>query len=321
MLRVEEPQMKPAIATQPRPAMLLTACYLYTIDTYGYPPSIADGIRALEDLAGMGFRYVELEGVGEEHIRAVHAERARFKEALDRRSMRCINFCPVLRPLVSIDDDARRAAYPVFRLGAETAAYFGAPTVHIATYLPPVEFVGPKPYVGALRYGEKYQVRMTDEFSWQRQWDALVESVRTCADIAADNGLTLILEPRVAEMIPNTDSMLRLMDWVERDNFKANFDCAHLNAQKEILPLSARKLAGRIGGVHFADNDGSDNRHLFPGDGNIDFEGVLRELHRQGFAGSLGIDLGSLPDLGARFRDCAAWLRERCASWGIPLEG
>ncbi|HYE07018.1 MAG TPA: sugar phosphate isomerase/epimerase family protein [Planctomycetota bacterium] len=310
-----------ATAAQPRPAMLLTACYLYTIDTYGYPPSIADGLRAIDDLAAMGFRFIELEGVGEEHIRAVHATRARTRDALERRGMRCVNFCPVLRPLMADDAGERRAAYDVFRLGAETAAFLGAPTVHVASYLPPVEFIGPRPYVGALRFGERYQVRMPDAFSWARQWDAIVESIRACADIAHEHGLTLILEPRVAEMVSGTDAMLRLMDWVERDNFRANFDCAHLNAQKEILPISARKLAGRIAGVHLADNDGTDNRHLFPGDGNIDFEGVLRELHRQGFAGSLGIDLGSLPDLGRRFRDCAAWLRERCAAWGIPLDG
>jgi sugar phosphate isomerase/epimerase len=310
-----------AAATQPQAAMMLTACYIYTIDTYGYPPSIEDGLTALDDMADLGFSFVELEGVGEEHIRAVHANRVRFQEHLDRRQMRCINFCPVLRPLVSLDPAERRAAYEVFRIGAETAAHFRAPTVHIATYLPPVEFIGPRPYVGALRFGEKYQVRMGDSFSWQQQWDALVESVQTCADIAREHGLTLILEPRVAEMIPGTDSMLRLMDWVERPNFKANFDCAHLNAQKEILPLSARKLSGRIGGVHFADNDGTDNRHLFPGDGNIDFAGVLCEIHRQGFRGSLGIDLGSLPNLKQRFRDCADWLRRHCAEWGVPLAG
>ncbi len=62
-----------AAAPMPAPRWLLTACYLYTIDTYGYPPTIDDGIEALADLRALGFRYVELEGVGDEHIRAVHA--------------------------------------------------------------------------------------------------------------------------------------------------------------------------------------------------------------------------------------------------------
>jgi sugar phosphate isomerase/epimerase len=302
-------------------SMLLTSCYLYTIDTYGYPPSLEDGLRALDDQRELGFRYVELEGVGADHIRAMYRERERYGRHLQTLGLKCVNYCPVFRDLVNIDARVREAAYPVFQLGAETAAYFGSPTVHVATYLPPVEFVGPKPYVGKLRFGEHYKVVMPDDFSWDAQWTALVESVRTCADIAARYDLTLIIEPRVAELICSTDSLLRLMDHVQRPNLKANFDCAHLNAQKEILPLSARKLAGRIAGVHLADNDGSDNRHLMPGDGNIDFKGLFKELVRQKFSGSLGIDLGSLPELGARFRDCAHWARSLAKEMAFELQG
>jgi sugar phosphate isomerase/epimerase len=301
--------------------MLLTSCYLYTIDTYGYPPSIDDGLKALEDQRELGFRYVELEGVGAEHIRAMHRERQRFGTQLERLGLSCVNYCPVLRDLVSMDPAVRAAAYPIFELGAETAAGFGSKTVHVATYLPAVEFVGPQPYVGKLRYGEHYRVNMPDDFTWEAQWTALVDSVRTCADIAAAHGLALIIEPRVAELVCSTDSLLRLMDHVQRPNLMANLDCAHLNAQKEILPLSARKLAGRIGGVHLADNDGADNRHLMPGDGNIDFEGLFKELVRQGFDGELGIDLGSLPDLGQRFRECAQWARAFARRTGFTLRG
>jgi sugar phosphate isomerase/epimerase len=301
--------------------MLLTACYLYTIDTYGYPPTIENGLKSIDDMREMGFKYIELEGVGAEHIREVHQQRQRFKDALDQRGMKCVNFCPVLRELVSVNKAERDAAYPVFRIGAQTAKFFGSRTVHIATFLPPVDFIGPKPYVGKIKYGETYKVKIPAEFSWDQQWDALVESVQTCADIAKEEDLTLIIEPRVGEMICTTDSMLRLMDHVERPNFKANFDCAHLNAQKEILPLSARKLAGRIAGLHLADNDGSDNRHLMPGDGNIDFEGLFQELIRQNYDGPLGVDLGSLPNLGKRYTECAVWLRKLAQRMNFNLAG
>ncbi len=290
--------------------MLLTACYLYTIDTYGYRPSIEEGLQAIDDLRELGFKHIELEGVGEEHIRAMHREKEHFKAALDARGMRCVNFCPVHRDLVSMDQAVREKAYPVFKLGAECAAFFGARTVHVATYLPPIEFVGAQPYVGKIKFQEQYQVRLPDAFSWAKQWAVLVESVSTCADIAREYNLDLIIEPRVGEMICTTDSLLRLMDHCNRPNLKANLDCAHLNAQKESLPLSARKLEGKIAGLHLADNDGTDNRHLFPGDGNIDFEGLFKELVRQGYDGPVGIDLGSLPQLGKRYAECAVWLRE-----------
>lgn len=301
--------------------MLLTSCYLYTIDTYGYPPSLDDGLRALDDQRELGFVHVELEGVGPEHVRAMHRERGRFARHLEARGMRCVNYCPIVRDLVSLDPARRRAAYPDFELGVETAAHLGARTVHVATYLPAVEFVGAQPYVGALRFGESYRVRMADDYSWQAQWDALVDGVRACAEIAARRDLTLIIEPRVAELVSSTDAMLRLMDHVGRPNLKAVLDCAHLNAQKEILPLSARKLDGRIAGVHLADNDGSDNRHLMPGDGNVDFDGVFAELVRQRYDGFVGIDLGSLPDLGRRFAEAGRWTRDLARRMGFRLEG
>lgn len=301
--------------------MLLTACYLYTIDRYGYPPTLDDGLKAVDELRALGFRYIELEGVGAEHIRAMHGARERFKEALERREMQCVNFCPVLRPLVSQNPEEREAAYGIFRLGVETAAYLGTRTVHIASFTPPVEFLGAQPYVGAIKFKEEYRIRVPEGFSWARQWDALAESVRRCADLAADAGLDLIIEPRVGEMISGTDSMLRLMDHVGRPNFKANFDCAHLQAQKELLPLSARKLEGRIAGLHVADNDGTDNRHLPPGQGTVDFEALFAELARQGYDGPVGIDLGSLDNLGQRYAECAEWLRALAKRQGFKLEG
>ena len=86
-------------------------------------------------------------------------------------------------------------------------------------------------------------------------------------------------------------------------------------------PLSARKLAGRIAGLHLADNDGTDNRHLMPGDGNIDFEGLFQELIRQEYDGPLGVDLGSLPNLGKRYTECAAYLRTLAKKMNFKLEG
>lgn len=301
--------------------MLLTACYLYTIDRYGYPPTLEDGLKAVDELREMGFRHIELEGVGEAHIRAMHEHRARYKKFLDDRGMRCVNFCPVLRELVAPDAATREAAYGVFRLGAQTAAFFGARTVHVCSFTPPVEFLGAQPYVGGIAFRQEYRVRMADDFDFAQTWAILAESVQRCADIAKEEGLDLIIEPRVGETVSGTDSMLRLMDRVARPNFKANFDCAHLQAQKELLPLSARKLSGRIAGVHVADNDGGDNRHLMPGDGTIDFESVFLELHRQGYDGPIGVDLGSLPNLGKQYAECARKLRALFARLKIPLEG
>ena len=59
--------------------MKISCCWLYAISKYGYPPSISDTYRALEDMQRLGFKYVELEGVREENLRAVYEEKENIK--------------------------------------------------------------------------------------------------------------------------------------------------------------------------------------------------------------------------------------------------
>ena len=38
--------------------MKISCCWLYAISKYGYPPSIPDTYRAVEEMAALGFRHV-----------------------------------------------------------------------------------------------------------------------------------------------------------------------------------------------------------------------------------------------------------------------
>ncbi|MFP3195481.1 MAG: TIM barrel protein [Caldivirga sp.] len=59
------------------------------------------------------------------------------------------------------------------------------------------------------------------------------------------------------------------MDEVSMDNFGAVLDVGHLNAAKELIPLSIEKLGDRVFYVHASDNDGRDNYHWSPGRGVV----------------------------------------------------
>ena len=120
--------------------------------------------------------------------------------------------------------------------------------------------------------------------------------------------MILTMEPRVGELISNTDALLRLIDAVGHERFGAVLDTAHLHAQKEILPLSVEKLGRRIRFVHAADNDGRTNAHLAPGRGTVDWEGVLRALAKHGYDGYIGMDIGRVEDLDAQFQDGMTFL-------------
>jgi sugar phosphate isomerase/epimerase len=112
-----------------------------------------------------------------------------------------------------------------------------------------------------------------------------------CTAIAKAHGLTLLIEPRVGELTSTSDGLLRLCQAVNDDHLGVIFDTAHLNAQKELLPVSVHKLGRLIRYVHVADNDGRDDHHYPMGRGTIDWQELVRNLRGIGFDGIYAVDL------------------------------
>ncbi|OPZ63022.1 MAG: D-tagatose 3-epimerase [Firmicutes bacterium ADurb.Bin506] len=300
--------------------MRLSCCWIYAIGKYGYPPSFDDTVQALRDMKALGFRYVELEGVGRDNMMEVHARRRELKRAVDDMGLKVVNFCPILPELVSPDRAVRDRAIDLFKLGVEVAHDFDALTVQTDSFVPPLKFVGDQLYKTMVDYGIHFSVQVDPAFSWERQWEALVDAFSRCSDIAADAGLKFCLEPRVGEQIANSDALLRLMDACSRPNFGAVLDTAHLHAQKEILPLSVEKLGKKIFYLHVADNNGMQNDHLAVGRGTVDWEGVFSALAKHGFDGCVAIDVGRVPDLEAQVLESVGYLVALCARLGLELE-
>ena len=73
--------------------MRISITYLYTIFKYGYPPKPADDFKALADIRSMGFRYLEMEGLGAEHTEGIWQKRAELKKALAENDIHVHNFC------------------------------------------------------------------------------------------------------------------------------------------------------------------------------------------------------------------------------------
>ena len=134
---------------------------------------------------------------------------------------------------------------------------------------------------------------------------------------AKQAGLRFCVEPRVGELLSNTDAILRMMDAVGDGNFGAVLDTAHLNAQKEILALSVEKLGNRIFYVHAADNDGRVNDHLAAGRGTVDWDGVFQGLYKHGFSGYVAVDVGMVPDIDDQYRESLEFLTKMAEKHGL----
>ncbi|MFW6039357.1 MAG: sugar phosphate isomerase/epimerase family protein [bacterium] len=215
-----------------------------------------------------------------------------------------------------------RAAYERFRQTAELATFLGTETLHLASYAPPVTYLGASPYqLGeAYAFADQSRVRLPESFSWQRVWDVLVELCCFCASVAAEHERAIIMEPRVGEVICSVDSLLRLIEAVDLPNFKANVDTGHFSAQRENVPLALAKLEGRFANVHISDNDPRSTEHLPIGKGTIDWEEVLRVLAAQGYDGYLGLDLGSQQTLAQDLVRSRDHLNDVATRLHVPLE-
>lgn len=211
-----------------------------------------------------------------------------------------------------MDSPVKENALRLFERGVETAKYLNSDFVWIATFMPPVEIKSGKTFAQAMEFGVPIKVKIPSGFVWNDFWSNFVDSVKKCNQIAENYGIPLLIEPRVGEVISNTDALLRLIESVGSRNLGAILDTAHLHAGKEILPLSIEKLGSHIKYVHIADNDGKDNRHLLPGDGTIDWEEVFISLKKLGYDGYYAIDYvvdaERLPNLDQEFLECKRFL-------------
>jgi len=297
--------------------MKIVCAWMYAIGRYGFPPAIGDIDKALREMKEMGFRYVELEGIGYENLEQVVARRGELGRILAGEGLSVADFAVLLPEIISLEKTKREKAFAAFEKGVETAAFFGSPYVWIDSYFPPLGVKKGVVPTQALVYGQEFRVTVPDDFSWERFWESFVAAVMRANDIARSHGIGLLVEPRVGEVVSNSDALLRLIDRVGDDNFGVILDIGHQHAQKELIPLAIEKLGRRLKYVHIADNDGRDNRHFAPGQGNVDWEEVFRLLKRRGFDGYFAVDLEKLPDLREQFIACKGFLERYAEKYGL----
>lgn len=297
--------------------MKIACCWMFAIGKYGFPPSPPNMLKAIPEMASLGFDYVELEGVGFDNLRAIVDNREQFRDVLQDARVKLSNFAIILPEVVSRDPGVAEPALAAFVEGVRTAAYLGSPNVWVDSYFPPVEVVSGTLMTEQIVFGQPPRIRIPAGFDWPSFWSHYVQAMKRCTQIARDHGVQLLVEPRVGELTSNSEALLRLLEAVDDENLGVILDTAHQHAQKEMLPLSVEKLGRHIRYVHVADNDGLTNRHFAPGTGTIDWDEVFIALKRQGFDGYYAIDLEQMPDLEGLFVQGRQFLQTYAEKLGL----
>ena len=268
-------------------------CWLYAITKYGYVMSLEDVFRAIEDARRLGFTLFEMEGVGSQ-LHTVAENKAAIKKQCDVAGLKIMNFVPVLPDLMNTDERKRKTALADFRLGCEVARFLDSGMVELDSYYPPLYVVNPYDISRDFSYAyEPPRMKVEPAFDfWKYFKEIVVDSVSTCNDYAANNGLRLCVEPRVWETVPSVWALEVLMREVNSSNLGVVFETAHFACQKTALVQAAEMLGKRIFYVHASDSNYRDEDHLEIGKGLIDWETLLKALEKQKFHGIFGLDIG-----------------------------
>jgi sugar phosphate isomerase/epimerase len=132
----------------------------------------------------------------------------------------------------------------------------------------------------------------------------LIPFFRALADLAAQAGLDLVLEPHPDTLTMDDRLAIDLIDGAERSNIGLVYDCCHYGVgQPDSYVDAISRLGRRIRHVHFSDGDRATYAlHLPLGDGHLDLDAIVDALVSIDFSGTLTNDLFNYPLLedGAR---------------------
>lgn len=194
------------------------------------------------------------------------------------------------RDLAHPDPEVRSRAVRFVQSLVEFAAVAGAPQVLFVPAAVPRR--APVGYAG-------------DPETWwplvEREWSLAVASVREAAEFAAARGVRLTVEPinRYESFLLNTaEQALRFVEEVGSPWVGVHLDTFHMNMEEPDPAAAVRRVGARLTSLHV-----SDSHRGPPGEGHVDFRGILQSLQEIGFQGYLILEpLAAVADVDVAVR-------------------
>ncbi len=152
----------------------------------------------------------------------------------------------------------------------------------------------------AIRYAQELEISQILLLSgnaipgrtYEEQFASLLEGARRAGDLAAEEGLTLALEPlnsrvdRKGFFLNTCAEGLKLVRKADHPHVKLLFDIYHEQVQAGNMIRSLTEAAPVVAAFHVADNPG---RHE-PGTGEINYPNVYKAIQQTGFKGYVAME-------------------------------
>jgi protein FrlC len=117
------------------------------------------------------------------------------------------------------------------------------------------------------------------------------ESIKPLLDEADRNGVNIGIECEPGLYLEYAEE---LHDWIGRLNHPrlgANLDVGHSQVLAESIPDAVTLLAGRIWNLHVEDIPGRKHYHMVPGEGTLDWQGLIKALRSIEYERYLTVEL------------------------------
>lgn len=279
----------------------------------------ADPEEAIDIVGGLGFDGIELIATSGGDFKTFWtAERLdRLKLKLERNRLRVSQFAlfqPVVEGLSSREPEERNRALDHFEAGCRVAAKLGSPIINIVAPWAR-ELKGPTSYlpryyeVAAGAPATKFHIDIDDGFDWSQVWNGFVETVKGCLARAKASGLKFSIENHTHTLLPDTGSLLRLLDAIHDPALGANLDVGWIQLEREYAPLAIHKLKGHLLNLHVRDIDGLMRSFSPIGQGVMDFRAITQALKQTGFQGFASLEQDGHPGDPDMRDTCREYLR------------
>jgi sugar phosphate isomerase/epimerase len=241
--------------------------------TYGYGFLSLEG--ALERIAGIGFRSVDINGTRPHLLPGDYPEPdlRELKATIDRLGLRVSAISPFDgTPFWHFTAaNARHRAGTVEHVNScvDVAAALGATVVQVITGMP-----------------------LAQDVAFDVAWGWARDGLRECAEHAGTKGIRLALEGEENNVVRTSSDIRRMIDDVGHSHLKALLEIGHAALLATDDPVVAVETLGSdLVYVHAHDNYGVVDDHNTPGDGIVDWAPIMRALERVGYRGDFALEL------------------------------
>lgn len=96
------------------------------------------------------------------------------------------------------------------------------------------------------------------------------------------------------ENLRRPDCMNYIFSSIRSDRLGFCYDSGHENCFSKGTDFLTQ-YGSKLMALHLHDNDGTDDQHMLPGDGNIDWDILMKKLDAAGYSGTIALEVDSRP--------------------------